>query len=200
MGQEVNFIHQIQERTISELKLYFQPKVFIEYCKECKYYSKIWTCPPYNFDLSEMLEHYQYAYIIGSKVYIDHLGADFKKLPDHNDLEAVTNEIYLAARAVLDAKLDAIDEKGKQMCVLLAGRCLECEYCTREKQLPCIHPEKMHLSLESMGFDVASISEDILEDKILWAKESLPEYIILVSAIFSQEKLDIKDIYYSIGY
>jgi hypothetical protein len=58
----------------------------------------------------------------------------------------------------------------------------------------------MHLSLESMGFDVASISEDILGDKILWAKESLPEYIILVSAIFSQEKLDIKDIYYSIEY
>ncbi|MDF2592168.1 MAG: hypothetical protein K0S75_1634 [Clostridia bacterium] len=197
---EISFRHQIQERTLSELKLYFRPKEFIEYCRACQYYNKIWTCPPYNFDLTEILDRYQYAYIIGSKVYIDDAGADLKKLPDHNDLVAVTNEIYIAARAALDAKLDAIAYDRKQMCVLLAGRCLECDYCTREKQLPCIHPENMHLSLESMGFDVASISEDILGDKILWAKESLPEYIILVSAIFSQEKLDIKDIYYSIEY
>jgi predicted metal-binding protein len=146
------------------------------------------------------LDRNQYAYIIGSKVYIDDLGEELKKLHDHKDLETITNEIYIAARAALDAKLDAIANEGKNLCVLLAGRCLECDYCTREKQLPCIHPENMHLSLESMGFDVASISEDILGDKILWAKESLPEYIILVSAIFSQEKLDIKDIYYSIEY
>jgi hypothetical protein len=45
-----------------------------------------------------------------------------------------------------------------------------------------------------MGFDVASLCEDILGDKILWTKESLPEYIILVSAILSQEKLNIKDL------
>jgi predicted metal-binding protein len=191
---EICLKHQIQELTLGELKLYFRPKVFIEYCKACQYYSKIWTCPPYDFDLVEMLESYQYAYIIGSKLYVNDLGKDFNEMLDNKDLEAVTNEIYIAARKALDKKLDAMNDQGKHMCVLLAGRCLECDCCTREKQLPCTYPAKMHLSLESMGFDVASLCEDILGDKILWTKESLPEYIILVSAILSQEKLNMKDL------
>ena len=195
MKIEMSFKHQIQERTLAELKSYFQPKVVIEYCKACQYFDKIWTCPPYNFNLIEVLDSYQYAYIIGSKLYTQDLGEAFKEQSKNKDIETVTNEIYKAARGVLDSKLDAIDENELNLCVLLAGRCMECDCCTREKQLPCIHPEKMHFSLESIGFDVASICEDILEDKILWAKESLPEYIILVSAIFSQEKLDIKEVY-----
>lgn len=200
MEVKVSFKNQIQERTLEELKLYFQPKVFMEYCKACQYYNKIWSCPPYNFDLTEMLDRYQYAYIIGSKVYIDDLEEDLKQLSEDKNLEVVTNEIYKAAREVLDARLNTIAEAEKDLCVLLAGGCMECDCCTREIQLPCTRPEKLHYSLESIGFDVATISEEVLGDKILWAKESLPEYIILVCAIFSQEKLDIEGIYDSISH
>jgi predicted metal-binding protein len=191
---KIDFTHQIKERAINEIKSYFQPKVFIEYCKACKYYNKIWACPPYDADFTELLENYQYAYIIGSKLYIKDLGEDFRALLDKTSLEDISNEIYKAARAILDKKLSAIGDKGKDLFILLAGRCLVCANCTRENQLPCIYPEKMHLSLESIGFDVSSMCEDILEDKIQWAKESLPEYFILVSAILSPNKMDIAGI------
>ena len=195
MKMKINFIHQIKERTLEEIKPYFQPKVFIEYCKACKYYHKIWACPPYDFDSTKVLENYRYAYIIGSKLYIHDLGEEFKKLLNNQSLEHVSNEIYIAVRAALDEKLVSIEDKEKHLCVLLAGRCLICGNCTREKNLPCIYPEKMHLSLESIGFDVASMCEDILGDRMQWAKESLPEYFIFVSAVLSRKKLDIEGIY-----
>jgi predicted metal-binding protein len=189
---EIPFRHQIKEIILDELKLYFRPDVFIEYCKACEYYNKIWACPPYDFDITKVFEGYQYAYIIGSRLDINDLGEDFKELLNSKDLEYVISEIHKASRIIIDKKLDEIWNKEKHLQVLFAGRCLVCDHCTREKQIPCIHPEKMHLSLESIGFDVSSICENILGYKILWAKESLPEYFIFVSAIFSQEKLDIQ--------
>lgn len=190
--------HNIEERTLDEIKAYYKPKVFIEYCKACQYYNKIWTCPPYNFDITKMLEIYQYAYIIGSKVYIKDLGEDFKYLLDKDDLGYVANEIYKFTREVIDEKIIDIGLRKKHICVLLAGRCLVCDTCTREKQLSCIYPDKMQLSLESIGFDVSSICEDILGYKMQWATESLPEYFVLVSTILSREKLCVDYLYNSI--
>lgn len=189
MREEIPFIHHIEERTMEELKPYFHPEVFLEYCKACQHYSRIWTCPPYNFDIAKMLGDYKYSYIIGSKLYIKELGAGFKELLNNRDMDYVTGEIYKAARRVLDEKLVGF-EKNRTL-VLFAGRCLACSSCTRDMQLPCIHGEKAHYSLESLGYNVSAISEDILGDKILWAKDSLPEYFIFVSAILSHEKMDV---------
>lgn len=191
MEVEIPFVHHIEERTIEEIKPYLQPEVFIEYCKACKYYNKIWTCPPYDFDITKMLENYKYVCIIGSKLYIKDLGVNFNEFLNKKELEHVTSEIHKAARRVLDEKLEIIGKDKKHVCILSAGRCLICNSCTRGKQLPCVHEEKAHFSLESLGFNVSAICEDILGDKMLWAKESLPEYFIFVSAVFSQEKLNI---------
>lgn len=191
MINTISLKHHIEERTMEEIKSYFQPDVFIEYCKACKYYGKIWACPPYDFDIAEYLEGFTYIYIIGSKIYI----ADLAR---QGDAEQVFNEIYEAARTVLDEMLLKMEHKKSNSHILLAGRCLTCEHCTKEKQLACIYPKKAHYSLESLGFDVSSISEYILGDKIQWTKEGMPEYLTLVSAILSRDKLDIQDINNSI--
>jgi predicted metal-binding protein len=192
MKADIDFRHCIEERTIEEIKEYFHPEVFIEYCKNCKHYNKIWSCPPYDFNVLEIIDRYKYVNIIGSKIYINSLGESFKELLNHRDVNYASNEIYEAARKVLDEKLMAIENGKDDLCALFAGRCIVCNRCTREEQKPCINPEKMHFSLESMGFDVASICKDILGDKIQWAKEGLPEYFILISAIFSKEKLHVE--------
>lgn len=192
MQAKMSFEYHMEERTIDQIKQYHQPGVFIEYCKACKYYNKIWTCPPYDFDITKMLEEYKYAYIIGSKLNTNDLGASFDKILANKDLEYVTGEIHRAARRVLDEKLVAIGKGKENVCILLAGRCLICNSCTREKQFPCIHKEEAHFSLESLGFNVGAICEDILGEKLLWAKESLPEYFIFVSAILSKQKVTVK--------
>jgi predicted metal-binding protein len=199
MKSDIFLKYIIKEKNLEELKLYFHPEVFLKCCKECQYYNKIWTCPPYDFDVEKLQEGYQFAYIIGSKLYINELRDDYKHLFDNKDIDNVTSEIYKIARSVLDKKLDKLSYWKNKSCVLYAGRCLVCDNCSREKQLPCIQPQRMHFSLESIGFDVASICDDILGHKILWAKEELPEYLLLVSAVLSKERLNIKDIYNTIA-
>jgi len=191
----IPLIHKIEERSLEEIKAYYKPKVFIEFCKACEHYNKIWTCPPYDFDTTEVFKSYQYVYVIGSKLYINNLDESFKDLLNNNNLEYVSNEIFKSARTVLDEKIMGLEDSKKHLTVLLPGRCLICDSCSKEKQLPCIYPKKMRFSLESIGFDVASICEDILGDKMQWTKEGLPEYFILVSAVLSKEKLVIEDIY-----
>lgn len=198
IGMSIPLIHHIEERTLKEIKAYYHPEVFIEYCKACEYYNKIWTCPPYDSDMTKILEPYSYIYIIGSKLYIKELGEDFKELLDNENLEHISNEIYKSAREVLDKKIVAIGDRQKKSCVLLAGRCLICDPCTKETERECTYPERTHLSLESIGFDVSSICEEILGYKMLWTTESLPEYFVLVSAVLSQEKVSIDDMYNSI--
>lgn len=191
MKDEMKFSHNIEERNVEEIKKYFEPEVFIEYCKKCQEYGKIWGCPPYDFDTSKLIDSYRYVNIIGSKLYINSLGDNFKNLIEDNDLEYVSNEIYKAARRALDKKLRIFTKENEDVLVLFPGRCIVCNECTREEEKPCIHPDKMQLSLESLGFDVASICKDVLGDEILWAKENLPEYFIFVSGVFSKEKLSV---------
>lgn len=195
MKPELTLKHNIEERTMAEVKTYFQPQVFIEYCRACKYYNKIWTCPSYDFDTEKLIEDFQYVYIIGSKLRFSDLEGRLKALSERENAENAFNEIYHIARKVLDEKLMLIGDKNKDLLILLAGRCLQCNQCTRESQHPCVYPEKAHYSLESLGFDVASLCEDVLGDKIQWTRDSLPEYLTLVSAVLSREKLNIQDIY-----
>lgn len=198
MKDNMPFKHNIKETTLEELRKYLQPEVYIEYCKQCMYYNKIWACPPYDFEITKILKDYQFAYIIGSKLYIKDLDDNLKELLDKKDLEYAINKIHTNSRLVLDEKLDRISKEGKHLQTLLAGRCMICDICTREKHIPCIHPEKMLYSLEAIGFDVSSICQDILGEKMLWASEGMPEYFIFVSAVLSQEKLTVKDIYNSL--
>lgn len=188
--REIPFVHHIEERTLEEIKAYFKPDVFIEYCRACEHFCRIWTCPPYDFDVNIILENYKYTYIIGSRLYVRDMVKDNQDLLDKGELAGITNEIYMSARRALDRKLEALEDMGEDLCILLAGRCLLCSRCTREKGLPCIHRDRARYSLESLGFNVADMCQEVLGEKILWAKESLPEYLTLVSAVFSRERLD----------
>jgi predicted metal-binding protein len=187
MNNELPLKHHIQETTMEKLKPYHKPNTFIEYCKACRYYNKIWTCPPYETNIVKQLEGFQYAYIIGSRL-------RFKDMQETNTMtheanhEDVINSTYKAARQILDDMLMKIEADNDGLYVLLAGRCILCSSCSREKQLPCLYPGRARFSLESLGYDVSSISKDILGMEIQWAKDGLPEYLTLVSAVLSREK------------
>jgi len=191
MDQSIPFEHKIKGIPINKLKKYYKPKVFIEFCKDCKYYNKIWACPPYKFDTVDLIDPYKYAYIVGSKLYLNKLDGKLKELLNHENVDVVVNEIYKSARAVLDQELMNIEKKESGSKVLFAGRCMICDCCAKVNNKQCIHPEKLRYSLESIGFDVSLISEEILEYKMLWSKGKLPEYMILVSAIFSNKEIDL---------
>lgn len=146
---------------------------FILFCKRCDRYGALWSCPPFGFDILGYLSDYKKAYIIGTKV-INESRADFSQIMEE-------------VRKVLDEELLAMEKKYPGSRAFFAGSCLLCPAgeCQRRKGNPCISPDKVRPSLESLGFDIVKTSSQLLGIELLWGENGiLPEYLTLVSALF----------------
>lgn len=159
---------------------------FIEYCKQCKNYGKVWSCPPYNHDVDSLLLKYKEAIIIFTKIkfdqdFINSCSGSQEKVRSYS--EAVLKEV----RTILDNVLIQKQKENKGTLAFFAGSCQFCpeDSCNKQKGLPCRHPDKAHTSLEAYGFDIGKILSDIFNTELKWASpQSLPEYYSLVSGFF----------------
>ena len=62
----------IKPSTIEELKNNFWDiEKFEGFCKQCRNYGKVWSCPPYDFSIEEYIDRYKYIYIVGVKIVFD---------------------------------------------------------------------------------------------------------------------------------
>ena len=67
-----------------------------------------------------------------------------------------------------------------------AGRCEQCEVCTRLQDLPCRRPERMRYSFSAFGFDLTALAKEQLGMDLLWAGEGLPEYNVAIAAFLTR--------------
>ncbi|KYH34750.1 hypothetical protein CLTEP_13490 [Clostridium tepidiprofundi DSM 19306] len=181
MNNEI--IYKIKKITIDELLKYHNPNVVYNYCKQCPDYNKFWSCPVFNFSEKEYIKKYTYAYIISAKLYTKEAHSNNDE--SQNDI----NLYYNSLRKIFDKKLLELEKNYENTVSLFAGRCYICEKCSKILNKPCIHPEYMRYSLESLGIEVTKIVEDILNDKILWSQYSKQEYILLVGALLSKHNI-----------
>ena len=66
---------------------------------------------------------------------------------------------------------------------MLCGR----DGCTRQKGLPCVRPESMRYSIESLGGNVGLTITRYLHQELLWMEEGkLPDYFILVAGLLKK--------------
>lgn len=67
-----------------------------------------------------------------------------------------------------------------------AGHCQICEKkpCARVEGKPCLHPELMRYSVESLGGNVERTVELYLKQKILWIENGrIPEHFMLLCGL-----------------
>ena len=50
------------------LEHYINVEEFLEYCKACPNYNKIWSCPPYDFNTEEYWKKYNKLTVVGYKI------------------------------------------------------------------------------------------------------------------------------------
>ena len=100
----------------------------------------------------------------------------------------VTEQALDQVRQAWDSRLWQAEAAHPGSLALYGGSCRLCRQCTRPSQ-PCRHPERMRLSLESIGFDVAGMADQLLGCPMLWAGERLPAYYLLVYALLSPEPI-----------
>lgn len=165
---------------------YRDVKKFIGYCKECNKYNAYWACPPFDFNADEYLASYQIAYIIGTKIILDK-----ETINEYQGLDKCTEISYKIMEEVrknLDSNLLNLEKQYPESKAFFAGSCHICQVgkCMRIVGEPCISPERVRHSLESLGFDVSKISAELLNIEMKWSINGiLPEYFTLVSGFFS---------------
>ena len=184
----------IKPSTIEELKNNFWDiEKFEGFCKQCRNYGKLWSCPPYNFSIEEYVDRYKYVYIVGVKIVFDE-----DTLSSINTKEKISNytteTLHFMKNKIMNETLK-LEKLYPNSTSLSAGGCNLCENCSKLKNIQCVHPDLMRYSLESLGFDVGGVSSKLLNFELKWATETrLPDYFSLIAGIMTNEEIsDLKE-------
>lgn len=171
------------------LASYYDAKI-LDYCKVCPNYGKTWACPPYDFDTRKFVARFSHAMLIGTKV-VPSTATRIQSTSAEARLALQKQGIQAAWQSVRSFMMAC--EQRHPGAVSLCGpfACHGCEGCTRPDGHPCLHPELMRHSLESLGFDVGKTTTQLLGIDLQWASGvELPPYLTLVTMLLSTDKLD----------
>lgn len=172
------------------LEKYVDVETFLEACKACPNYEKIWSCPTYDFDVIEYWKKYKILELTAIKIIFDESVAG-KSLTKEEQEEITKNSIW-EVKAQLAEELYEREKSVPGSISLSAGSCTLCKgadehsegFCTRLKGKPCRFPEKMRYSIESLGGNVGTTLSELMEIELEWIQEGrMPSYFVLVSGL-----------------
>lgn len=162
---------------------YIDVEIFLGNCKRCKNFGKIWSCPPYDFDVMEYWRKFSKIEFVASKIIFgkEYGGQEFSK----EELDEILKNSLFAEKRKLSDELLEREEEIEGSVSLCAGSCSICgEVCPRVAGGACLHPEKMRYSIESLGGNVGLTISKLMGLELEWMEENkLPHYFILVSGI-----------------
>lgn len=160
------------------LEHYINVEEFLEYCKACPNYNKIWSCPPYDFNTEEYWKKYNTLTVVGYKI-------NFEAGIDEKESMKIMSEV----KDKITKELFVMEESFPGSISLSAGSCGICdaEGCTRTKGMACIYPEKMRYSIESLGGNVGKTVSKLLGIELEWIEEGkVPSYFVLVGGLLKK--------------
>ena len=165
---------------------------FLPGCKQCRYYGKLWSCPPFAHDVQAELDRFKSVFLLATRICYDEVD---RKVWDSSEraMEDVMRPIFDSSWALLTRFYRNLEEQhpGSRAFTL---RCRYCEHCSRPDGMPCRHPRLMRCSLESWGFDLGRTTSELLGIDLEWsAKGKLPDSLTLVTALFSPSELPQAD-------
>ena len=153
---------------------YFDYEKTHKLCQACSGYAGTWACPPFDFDPREYLEGFSTFRLIVDK--IDNRNASSVEEAQ----EWLFKEKTRYDHEMLD--LEKTYPEGSQ--AMAAQECQECKTCARLSNHPCVHPDRMRYSLESIGSFPVKIVKDKFGFDILWSDgTTIPEYYLLVAGV-----------------
>ncbi|MCD8153772.1 MAG: HAD-IA family hydrolase [Clostridiales bacterium] len=166
---------------------------FLEYCRACPNYGKIWSCPEFDFDPVDYWRKYETLHLLGVKIYLPErlVKCDFSK-EFCGELTACILDTF---RRELDHTLLRLEKENPGSVSLSGGSCARCREhagaklldhsgCTKSLGLPCRHPDQMRYSIEALGGNVGLTVTKYLHQELLWMEEGrLPRYYTLVMGL-----------------
>lgn len=150
---------------------------FLGYCAACPNYGGTWSCPPFDFDPQEIWDRYDRILLRAVKVPVP---AELReKVLSPQEINGESHALLAPIKHDLLSSLLEQERATPGSLALSAGRCQECQVCTKASGQPCRQPERMRHSIESLGGDVGKTLSLYLGQELLWGREGhLPEYYI----------------------
>ena len=168
------------------LDQYYRPEWFIESCKACPNYGRIWSCPPLAQDTPTLVRPFSRIHIVGVKVIYDPQTRALADTPQQTD--QIRRDTYgRVKRAMLESLLEIERSLPGTWCIA-AGECELCPQCSRLQGTPCRMPHRMRYSFSGLGLDLTKIAENLLEMPLLWQKDGLPAYNVAIGALLDRQE------------
>ncbi len=156
---------------------YVNVEEFLEYCKECKNYEAIWSCPSYNFNPEDYWREYDEFLVVARKI-IFGPNVDVQR----------SFEIMHEVKDDMSLELYEMEKEYPGSISLSAGSCSMCkEGCTRTEGKSCRYPDLMRYSIESLGGNVGKTVSKLMGYELEWVEEGkLPSYFVLVGGLLKK--------------
>ena len=155
---------------------YVNVEEFLQRCRECGSYGRVWSCPPFDFDPMDLWRSYRRILIWGYRITF---GEDRTKEGMMDALHRVKEQV--------SQELFALEEENPGSLSLSAGSCQVCGECTRPENRPCRCREKMRYSIESLGGDVGKTLSELCGIRLEWISEGrLPEHFVLCGGLLKK--------------
>ena len=155
------------------LRDYFDYEKTHKLCQACSGYAGTWGCPPFDFDPKEYLMQFSNFHMVVDKI-------------DNSNATSVdeAQEWLFKEKTRYDRDMLDIEAANPGSQAMAAQECQYCKTCARLSGHPCIHPDLMRYSLESIGSFPVNLVHDKLGFDILWSDgSSIPEYYLLVAGV-----------------
>ena len=176
------------ELSITEyLEKYVDVETFLECCKTCPNYNKIWSCPTYDFDVLDYWKQYQTIALYGHQIVFDESAKN--KQYTQEDLDNLIDSVVSKEKQILTDHLLLLEKEYPGSISLSAGSCQLCgpNNCTKTEGLPCRHPEKLRYSIESLGGNVGKTISNSFHIELEWVEEGkLPNHFVLVCGLLKK--------------
>ena len=168
--------HEAEISVKDYMEQYVNVAEFLECCKVCPNYDKVWSCPSYDFNPEDYWKKYNTLMAKGYKIIFD------PETTSLDDSFAAMKEV----KAQMSEELFELEEQIPGSVSLSAGNCSVCgeDNCSRPFGEPCRFPEKTRYSIESIGGNVGKTAHDLLGCDIEWMEEGkVPSHFVLVGGL-----------------
>lgn len=171
----------------SYLNYYVDIPTFLACCKQCSNYNQIWSCPPYEFDVESYWKNYDQLHLYGRQIIFDE-DTRFRTYTE-DEMNQLLEAVLSKEKQILTEQLYSLENANPGSISLSAGSCQLCgkNNCSKKQNKPCLFPDKMRYSIESLGGNVGKTISDLFHIELEWMEEGkLPRHFVLVSGLLTK--------------
>ena len=165
------------------LEHYVDVKTFLNACKACPNFDKVWSCPSYDFDVLSYWRQYQTLLLTARKITFCEEALSLTFPPE--EVNEIINQVVLPEKQKLTDMLMEEEKKYPGSISLSAGSCNLCKNgCAKPLGQPGRFPDQMRYSSESLGGNVGLTIEKLMGIQLEWMEEGkLPHHFVLVCGL-----------------